>query len=706
MRLKPLLRWLGVLFATALLPIASLSLAGSVDDLLKNVQSEDSEVRVEAADKAAEAGPEALIPLAKLLDLDNEFITKDVKQAMQNIVHHAGRPEADAERKACAEALEKLLADGNTPVVVNEACRLLQFAGTGEQVPAVAKHLKDKEVREEACAALEEIPGKEATKALVDALGQVPEDFKPRVLDAIARHGDPSAAEALAEVYKKASPDLKIDTLDAMIQLRELPTRGKKGEFRLGIPVQALASERNIARLADILLQAADLLRKEGKKDQAAKLYQDLLEGAVHEHIASGALVGLGKIGDQKQLSLFGDYLSNESVAIRGVASKIVSEWPGKEVDRVLKNRFEKAEGAERTALLKVLVARDVEGLDSLLKASLSDPDSSVRLLAFEILGERGGPDMEATFLEASSDPDGAVASAAKTAYLNLAYRILSDGDEKKALAMYHTALDFQGDTAAVGAALNGVAGLGKEESIPKVQAMLETPHLAQNAARAYLALADAVAEGGDKDRQLAMITEIVHHPNAGDVKNAALRKMKDLGHDTGVFTKRKGFINAWHTIGPFPNDGGSGAFGVPYFPEKAVDLEKGGEFEGEKLSWTQVSTDEIPAKISLSSAFSKNQFVTAYAFVELDAPKEMPVQFLNGTNDGCEFWVNGEKLFEYNGERGCEVDGDKIPTTLKQGKNEVLLKVLQSAGGWEFCVRLADKDGNPIDLTKTDLFK
>ena len=50
-----------------------------------------------------------LPPLAKLLDHENEFVRKDVKVAMRPIVHRAGRPQADAERKACAQALEKLL---------------------------------------------------------------------------------------------------------------------------------------------------------------------------------------------------------------------------------------------------------------------------------------------------------------------------------------------------------------------------------------------------------------------------------------------------------------------------------------------------------------------------------------------------------------------------------------------------------------------
>ncbi|MCA9440037.1 MAG: hypothetical protein KC964_04460, partial [Candidatus Omnitrophica bacterium] len=205
------------------------------------------------------------------------------------------------------------------------------------------------------------------------------------------------------------------------------------------------------------------------------------------------------------------------------------------------------------------------------------------------------------------------------------------------------------------------------------------------------------------KDKQVAMIMDIIEHPNVGEVKNVALDQFKALGNDSSIFTKRQGFINEWHLIGPFPNQNGE-AFHKAYFPEEKVDLKSGGEFNGQKMEWKDVTTEAIPARISMSEYFDQNQFVTAYAYTELNAPKEMEVQLMFGTNDGCEFWVNGERVFEVNMPRGAEVDGDKVPVTLKKGKNTLLLKVLQEGGGWEFVVRIADKDGNPIDLNEVKL--
>ena len=674
--------------------------AEGLNALLQNIRSETSEIRVEAARTAAQVGPAALVPLGESIDSEGQFVVKDIKQAMRNIVNHAGRPGADGERQAAAEELAKLLDKERSAGVRNQALYLLGFAGGSKQVSAVAEQLYDQAVCEEAAACLERIPGEEATKALTEAVEKVPGDFKRRVLAVIGLRKDQAALPALERLFETCGPLLRIDVLDAMVKLGKLPADPPT------FPATALVSERDNARLPDIFLRIADLYREEGNQQRAKTFYEKILEGAISEHVACAALIGLGKLGDPASLPLFGERLSDDSASIRGVAAQIVSDWPGEGVDGLLRERFAAAKGEEKEALLKVLVQRESEGVEGLLRKALSDDDQVVRVAAFRILGDRGGRDLEETFLNAARGEDAAVAKEARMAYLKLADRILPEGDEDHTLGMYYEALGFTGDADAMRKAFSGIAGLGKAESVAKVKPLIEDPSLAADAARTYLALGEAIGKAGNAEKQEEMILDIIHHPNSGDVRNLALRQLKELGKDTSVFTKRQGFINSWWAIGPFPNEKNQ-AFGKAYFPEKEIDLDKGGTFEGNQLAWKKVETDEIPARISLSKEFPEhNQFVTAYAYVELDAPGKMPVLFLNGTNDGCEFWVNGEKLFQTDKERGCEVDGDRIETTLKKGKNQVLLKVLQGGGGWEFCVRLADPDGKPIDLTQVQLLK
>ena len=53
------------------------------------------------------------------------------------------------------------------------------------------------------------------------------------------------------------------------------------------------------------------------------------------------------------------------------------------------------------------------------------------------------------------------------------------------------------------------------------------------------------------------------------------------------------------------------------------------------------------------------------------------------------------------NIDRGAVVDQDMAPIKLKQGPNEVMLKVTQGGGGWAACARIIGTDGAPIQGLK-----
>ncbi len=43
----------------------------------------------------------------------------------------------------------------------------------------------------------------------------------------------------------------------------------------------------------------------------------------------------------------------------------------------------------------------------------------------------------------------------------------------------------------------------------------------------------------------------------------------------------------------------------------------------------------------------------------------------------------------------------DVVQTSLQAGKNTILMKVLNEADPWEFCLRLTDRQEKPIDTSK-----
>ena len=58
--------------------------------------------------------------------------------------------------------------------------------------------------------------------------------------------------------------------------------------------------------------------------------------------------------------------------------------------------------------------------------------------------------------------------------------------------------------------------------------------------------------------------------------------------------------------------------------------------------------------------------------------------------------WLNGEDTWSKDAYRAAWPRQDVLPVHLRQGWNDVLLKVGQAEGEWGFYVRLTGDDGQP----------
>ncbi len=138
-----------------------------------------------------------------------------------------------------------------------------------------------------------------------------------------------------------------------------------------------------------------------------------------------------------------------------------------------------------------------------------------------------------------------------------------------------------------------------------------------------------------------------------------------------------------WYAMAPFSN--GGKAFDTAYPPEKAVDLAAECEgAEGRTLRWKRMDAFKDGASNDLM-VFEKNSDACAYLYREIDAPAAMDVPVLLGSDDTLTVWLNGERLLARNVDRGCNLGDDRVTLSLKQGRNQLLLKVCQNGGGWAF---------------------
>jgi HEAT repeat protein len=158
-------------------------------EFLAQIKSTDDKVRGPAWQGAGPLGAPAVKPLADVMIHPDFEIARCAKRAAWTIVRHAGRPGADAERKAVAAELTDLLKTAPA-VVKREALWMLSEIGDDPAVEPMAALLADKELREDARCALQRIPGAPTTAALKRAMAGAPEEFKFALAESLRARGE------------------------------------------------------------------------------------------------------------------------------------------------------------------------------------------------------------------------------------------------------------------------------------------------------------------------------------------------------------------------------------------------------------------------------------------------------------------------------------------------------------------------------------
>jgi hypothetical protein len=175
-------------------------------------------------------------------------------------------------------------------------------------------------------------------------------------------------------------------------------------------------------------------------------------------------------------------------------------------------------------------------------------------------------------------------------------------------------------------------------------------------------------------------------------------KKIKSLGGDEPSVLNHLGLITRWELAGPFDNTG------MKAFSESLPKVE----------SWKEWATAHPRAMVELYQALGKKKGVEndkkdaiyALARTVIESPIEREVEIRAGTKNAVKIYVNGKEIFgrdEYH--HGYKLDQHKAKATLKAGKNEIMLKVLQDdrtfnwTVEWEFQCRVCDSIGGTVPL-------
>jgi hypothetical protein len=154
--------------------------------VLKEIQSTDMNDWYKATQEAGPLGSKAVKPLADLMKLDDRTKGRAAKLSLEAVVNTAAAPGNDAEKRAVAAELVKVASITSYPRTVrSDALYWLGLIGGPADVPAIAKLLNDRTIREDARMTLERIPGDESLQALQKAGASGATDFRRNIAQSL-----------------------------------------------------------------------------------------------------------------------------------------------------------------------------------------------------------------------------------------------------------------------------------------------------------------------------------------------------------------------------------------------------------------------------------------------------------------------------------------------------------------------------------------
>ncbi|MBY0231534.1 MAG: hypothetical protein K2W96_19790 [Gemmataceae bacterium] len=189
------------------------------------------------------------------------------------------------------------------------------------------------------------------------------------------------------------------------------------------------------------------------------------------------------------------------------------------------------------------------------------------------------------------------------------------------------------------------------------------------------------------------------------DQVDGIAKRLEKLGVKADL-PKHFGFVTRWRLVGPFENVRNIG-WDTAYPPEKKIDLSATHEGkDGAEAKWIAHETKDPHGLVDLNKALKKHKGAVAYAYAEVESPKDQEAWLRAGCITSIKMWVNGKLAFardEYH--HGMSMDQHVGKAALKKGKNTILLKVCQNeqkepwAQDWMFQLRLSDFAGSAVEF-------
>gem|GEM_PF-1318705 len=530
---------------------------------------------------------------------------------------------------------------------------------------------------------------------------------------------DDRAVDGLIDVYKKVPAERKADVLRTIGRLGKKEDEWKANWWgtqpnTVG-PYQRPVAWKNTDKLAAALKAALD------EKD---------------EMVVAAALAGLATMRDTSSAPEVLKLAADPRPAIRSAALKVLSiskppeaapmfakllmDQAAKEDERKLAlDALDKMHPASEKPLAEALVALDKEfkdkkfdkltGLLPRTRKALSDVKSEeiIPVLRELIANTELSDETRVVAAQALSSSKSPAAAKLLESLLNeknpdLVAMALKNIDPKGSVKLDQVrAFAQNADVKIKGAAFVALGRLKDESAAETIALTLKTQNMQEAALDALLAMGpvgSAVNMADTAERLLGLIEE-------GECLNDKLEKTamaaaREWIAGPALPNEQRSKLEAramavsgqlnWRLMGPLK--------GLQKVYETAFDVEK---CKPEELAAFKMKVGDktfefkpTPATADGLMVFDKiwpvdSGGALAYGYAEIESPVERKANFVFGSDDNLQVYLNGEKIYSFPGDRGLDANADKFTGTLKAGRNYLLAKVGNNGGGWGLAGRV-----------------
>ena len=175
--------------------------------------------------------------------------------------------------------------------------------------------------------------------------------------------------------------------------------------------------------------------------------------------------------------------------------------------------------------------------------------------------------------------------------------------------------------------------------------------------------------------------------------------KVAKMAQDViALLDKTKGWLVNWEVAGPFTQEGkdGGALLDIVFAAEKP---------DAPAETWKALKEGRDPAQpemVDFMRTSMAGDHRAAYLRTRVFSPKAQPARFEASSDDGIKIWLNGKTVHAKNVMRGMG-DVDRGDIELREGWNDVMVKVTQGGGGWSVQVRFVSRDGQLLNGLKVD---